>query len=233
MTTYTSIPDTEGFGSVYVNIMSGIAYANYNNYIFIPTAINKIAHRQNTEKMNKFIGFDKYYSPKRIDICEKRSTEVLHDKNTDKWWTKNTIKKIRNYYYTEKKPSKCPYDIAIHIRRGDVKKTTQFKSWYTCSENYETIIKMLKKKYPSFSICIYSEGNLNDFKSLHGPNISFKLNTCLEETFHHFVTAKIFVTAKSNLSYAAAILSENTIYCIPIRNRSYPLSHWNILDYKN
>ena len=92
---------------------------------------------------------------------------------------------------------------------------------------------MLKEKYPSFSICIYSEGDLNDFKNLDGPNISFKLNTCLQETFHHFVTAKILVTAKSNLSYSAAILSKNTIYCIPILNRSRPLSHWNILDYKN
>jgi len=221
--------------------MSGIAYANYNNYIFVPSQFTKMrpAAGNTIKELNKFIGFDKCDTDQQIDISRPRETVVLHDKNTDKWWTEKTLKQIRDYYYTEKKPQECPYDIAIHIRRGDVgygnigywAGKLRYPNRHTCNKNYETIIKMLKKKHPSFSICIYSEGELVDFKSLQGPDISFKLNTCLEETFHHFVTAKILVTSKSNLSYAAAILSENTIYCIPIPHRSLPLSHWNILDY--
>lgn len=50
------------------------------------------------------------------------------------------------------------------------------------------------------------------------------LNTNIEETFHYLVTAKILVTAKSSLSYCAALLNDNLIYYLDFWHK--PLNKW-------
>jgi len=54
------------------------------------------------------------------------------------------------------------------------------------------------------------------------------LNGDLEKTFHDMVTAKVLVTSKSSLSYAAALLSVNAIYYIPFWMK--PLSRWRVIE---
>ena len=68
---------------------------------------------------------------------------------------------------------------------------------------------------------------VDDFKELIGNNISFRLNECIEETFHSLVCAKILVVAKSTFSYSAAILNPNEIYYIKFRHG--PLEHWKVI----
>jgi hypothetical protein len=84
---------------------------------------------------------------------------------------------------------------------------------------------MLQQKYPDYMITIFSEGAEDDFADMVSENVTLKLNGSVTDTFHSFVTAKVLVTAKSSLSYSAAILNENTIYYQDYWHK--PLDHWN------
>jgi hypothetical protein len=91
------------------------------------------------------------------------------------------------------------------------------------------VIEFLKNEHPNLTITIFSEGNLNDFEDLIGDNVFFKLNTCIKETFHSLVKAKVLVMAKSCFSYCAGILNENEIYYQDYFF-SKALNHWKILE---
>ena len=216
------------FGEAYRNILAAIAFSTNNNHIFLPTPFNTtVAHGQDGTSLTKFIGFEGYSRPTQVDIYTSSIRNPLCTNNPESLWTPEALRVMREFYYKEKKCAKCPYDIAIHIRRGDVN-PVDWPSRFTSNAAYREIILLLKKKYPEYSIGIYSEGDLADFKYFKDLGVSFQLNTPLEEVFHHFVTAKILVIAKSSLSFSAAILSENTIYCIPIKYSCFALPKWNI-----
>ena len=113
-------------------------------------------------------------------------------------------------------------DIAIHIRRGDVKKGMNDR--YTNNNIYNVIIEKLIALYPNYKISIYSEGKLEDFHDIQNNNIKIILNQSICQDFHSLVKAKVLVTAKSSFSYSAALLNENTVYYIDFWHKK--LNHW-------
>jgi len=235
MVRYTIAGKRDGFGSQYHGIMAGIAYCKKMNYEYVHTPMSHISHSQNKniKKFNNLIGIP--YSQNKttdIDIIKPNSfTGTNIGKNPDSYFTNDVIKIIRNYYYLNSKPDIEEIDIAIHVRRGDVSDKTcneKIKSRYTSNDYYVKIINFMRKKYPNLKITIFSEGIIDDFKELQDDNISFELNSDLIQSFHSFVKAKVFVMAKSSLSFCAGILNENEIYYIDWWCR--PLNKWNKLS---
>ena len=55
---YTINPRGDGFGAQYLAILSGIAYCNYKNYIYVHTPFIKMEHNTNIKKANEFIGIN-------------------------------------------------------------------------------------------------------------------------------------------------------------------------------
>lgn len=98
---------------------------------------------------------------------------------------------------------------------------------YTSNKRYLDYVRMLKTKFPTYSICIYSQGKIDDFKEIALDNVHFFLDGDIKKTFHDLVTAKILVTSKSSFSYSAALLSTGTVYHLPFWAK--PLGHWNTL----
>ena len=219
---------TDGFGAQYQAILSGIAWADYKNYNYLHIPFSRVGHLQNKNELNelkKFIGIP-YSKNIKSDIIQKYSKEVHYSNNPDKYYTPMVLQKIRNFYYSTDKPKIKNNDyIAIHIRRGDVTKKSPRR--YTDNKYYEKIIKFLKEKYPNKTIKIFSQGNKNDFKEISNSCI-FELNKDLQYTFHSMVVAKVLVTAKSTLSYSAALLNKNTIYYINFSHK--PLKSWHIIN---
>jgi len=222
--TYSIHGKTDGFGAQYQAMLSGIAWAAYKNYNYVHVPFSVMEHNQNINELNKFIGIP-YSINNKSNIVEPYSATVHWSNNPDKYYTPNVIQKIRDFYYSTDKPKIKNNDyIAIHIRRGDV--TKKSPSRYTDIKYYEKIIKFLKEKYPNKKIKIFSQGNKNDFKELANSCI-LELNKDLQYTFHSMVVAKVLVTAKSTLSYSAALLNKNTIYYINFSHK--PLKSWHII----
>ena len=127
-------------------------------------------------------------------------------------------------YNLTKKPDlpyyKNRFNIAIHIRRGDVSENknnswdkNKLKSRYTPNSVYVKCIKDLRKKYknknPTFHI--FSEGEKKDFKELNSKDVILHLNKDIIETFHAFVKADLLVKSNSTFSGIARIYNKNNI----------------------
>ncbi|MDP5015757.1 MAG: hypothetical protein NWQ43_00315 [Dolichospermum sp.] len=125
-------------------------------------------------------------------------------------------------------------NVAIHVRRGDINSSGLYSVRYThnsCILNIlNRIIKVLNDLGLDSSICLYSQGKIEDFGELQNLNINFHLNQCVFTTFHQLVTADIFLMSKSTFSYTAALLSEG----IKIYEHFYhrPLKDWLLVDRK-
>jgi hypothetical protein len=231
---YTIVPpryggNNDGFGAQYHAILSGIAFAASKDLIYVHSPLTKLAHGENVEQLNTFIGIKTSPMASEVDnpTIQPFSDEVHFSERPSQYYTPEVIKRIRNIYFTTEKPTIEANDIAVHIRRGDVM-IGMNEERHTTNKEYKAIIAMLQKEYPSYTITLHSQGNLADFSDLLGENITSKLNEDIRQTFHSFVTAKVLVTAKSSLSYSAAILNEGTVYYQEFWHK--PLDGWKVLN---
>jgi hypothetical protein len=220
---YTVKPPTyDGFGAQYHAVMSGIAYCNREGLTYVHTPFQEIGHHGDTETLNKFIGIPAG-NPQKDMVVEPHSEDVHWSERPSEYYTENVVQQLRDAYYSTDKPDITPPDIAIHIRRGDVKNGDTER--FTSNDAYKKLIDTLHIKYPDYNVIIYSEGKEADFSEIASDKTQFRLNETLTDTFHGLVTAKVLVMAKSSLSYAAAILNENTVYYQDFWHK--PLDHWN------
>jgi hypothetical protein len=231
MQLYTIAGKKDGFGSQYQAVMSGIALCEKKGYTYVHTPFKEIEHGANVDEMNTFIGLknDKVYDESQLKnmITEEYSSEVHRSEKPSEYYTETVLKKIRDAYYSTEKPKISDIDIAIHIRRGDVKSDDP-DGRFISNTAYLKIINSLKKKYPRYKILIFSQGAPDDFKELGLEETSFRLNEPIPTTFHSLVSAKVLVMSKSSLSYAAALLNRNKVYYQPFWHKS--LDNWTNID---
>lgn len=226
-TYYTIKGKSDGFGAQYQAILSGIAYCNYKNYIYVHTPIRTLEHNVDINKANEFIGINtnsqEYNTNCKIE--EHAYENKVHlCKTPSIYYTDKVLDYIRKCYYSTAKPCVDLVDIAIHIRRGDVT-TTSYKERYINNNNYKKIITKLNTKYPTYTITIFSEGKYDDFSDLGLEEKCFKLNTDVFETFHSLVCAKVLIQAISSFSYCAGLINQNTVYHFDKFSHK-KLDHW-------
>lgn len=209
---YTIQGKRDGFGAQYQAIMSGIAYCEKTNSTYVHTPFQEIAHGCNPSRANNFVGIHTQPSKAGLSkiVAKKYFDEVHYCKNPSEYYTDKVLEKLRKFYYLNEKPFVGDIDIAIHIRRGDVGK--HFATRYTDNDVYIQFIQQFKRKYPEYTIVIFSEGKYQDFKHLGLGKECFRLNLDVFETFHSLVSAKVLVQAKSSFSYCAGLLNANTVY---------------------
>lgn len=207
---------TDGFGAQYWANMTCIAHCRNNNFIYRHSPYIRIAHyrieRQlNVKELNDFTGLKSDEDDDLTrEIDDKRAWIFPWARDNDKWFTPEVCKEIRDMYYSTPKPDdiiKC--DVAIHIRRGDVKEGS---GRFIPISHYKQVIEKFKRVNPDFKIVIFSEGELEDFRELFQDNVDFHLNEEIKMTFHSMVMAPHLVLGKSCYSLCAAILSTNQIY---------------------
>ena len=116
--------------------------------------------------------------------------------------------------------------VAIHIRRGDVRKDNRWSFRYTPNEYYINVIKKILEKYKNAKIHVFSQSdsqeNFNEFIKL---GCFLHLDSELVEIWNYFIQSDILVLASSAFSIVPAILNENKI--IYIWNKYFkPLKNW-------
>lgn len=124
-------------------------------------------------------------------------------------------------------------NVSIHIRRGDVDSSrggrfTDNKCYYNILTD---ILSVLDSLQLSASIHLYSQGVVEDFSELREFNLSYHLDECPFETFHHLVSTDLLVMSKSSFSYSAALLSSSIKLYQPFWHK--PLADWIVVDTKS
>jgi hypothetical protein len=245
---FTSEGKSDGFGSQLQACFSLIAYCAYKNYTYIHRPFSTMHH--NDEKlnnfpklMNDFVNLEhKFKSINNISNFEssqlfkfKEGYMVHGSLHPEFFYNDSVLNEIRSCYYSSPKPnidhiySNNNYNIALHIRRGDVSKSVNVQR-YTPNDRYIEILK--NQKLPENTMLhIFSEGSREDFEDIIKvyPNILLHLNTNIQVTFHCLVKSDMLILSKSSFSYSAALLNENTVNATIIKTWWHkPLKHWVI-----
>jgi len=219
----------DGFGSQFEGMMANYFYAQKEHLKFCPTVWNSMTHDINATEMFDFVG-GRNYGP-----IAPMNTYHPTDK-TRMWRDKRTVDKMyevwdfaRKQYDSTPKPDLTWFDdehldIALHIRRGDVRKGR--KRWRPLSV-YNECITSLKRFYgnsaKSMRFHILSEGDLADFREITDvhPGMTWHLNDDVKLSYHHMVMADVLVPALSAFSRTAAFLSKNKVYFLEGRKENY------------
>ena len=128
------------------------------------------------------------------------------------------------------------YNVAIHVRRGDVNKKEYPDRW-TDQNVYATISRHICKSHPTANIHVFSEGdNEEGWKALEQVSdtcgsVSFHLYENEFDVWAHFVAADAVVTSRSTFSYVPALISGGEIYA-PEWGHA-PLEHWHAFNNEN
>jgi hypothetical protein len=154
------------------------------------------------------------------------------------------IEEIKKKFYTStaRMKDKLSYsdqffNIAIHIRRGDIQKGQESKNpnltmrWLN-NRYYEKILNKILvtlKQTKPIAIYIFSEGTDKEFKGYQ--NMQLCLGMPEMDSFLHLVSADLLITSKSSFSYKPALLSNGIKICPRNFWHSYPRSNeWILVD---
>lgn len=195
-------------------------------------------NKNEIERINKII--NSYGGTKTIFIAEQ--DQFYHDQY-------GVIDDIQKKFYSSPERqnnqliySKNNYNVAIHIRRGDIIQNIEHKNSNLTmryqSNTYfinalESALKYLKNKN-NIHIYLFSQGTIEDFREFKKFN---NLHLCLsmnaQDSFLHMVYADALITSKSSFSYKPALLNRGIKFVPDNFWHGYPdKDDWIILDEK-
>jgi len=162
----------------------------------------------------------------------------------DQFGVMSTIKKkFYNASFDKKNNllySENSYNIAIHVRRGDIVSGQETKNpnllmrWQDKAyfENVLTAVLAKLQSRKPIAIYLFSQGALEDFKEFdHFENINYCLEMNAQDSFLHMVYADLLITSKSSFSYKPALLSNGLKICPANFWHGYPIAKdWILAD---
>ncbi|RYU93717.1 hypothetical protein [Emticicia agri] len=132
------------------------------------------------------------------------------------------------------------FNIAIHIRRGDIvagqkNKDSNLLSRWQDNNYFEKVLSNALgyiKPIKPVAIYLFSQGDSRDFKEFHKFN---NLHLCLDmntqSSFLHMVYSDLLITSKSSFSYKPALLNNGIKICPKDFWHGYPKSKdWILVD---
>ncbi len=114
------------------------------------------------------------------------------------------------------------FNIAIHIRRGDVAAMkqsgdTNWEERWLNNDYYESVLKKVLSAIPTgkkINIYLFSQGNKEDFPEFDQfENIHYCLDVNAYDSFLHMAYADILISSKSSFSYKPALISKEIKIC--------------------
>ena len=145
---------------------------------------------------------------------------------SDQFGVMDDIKK-KFYAAAERKNDKLIYskdffNIAIHVRRGDIvigqeNKNPNLLMRWQGNDYFEKVLHKavdnIKTNKP-IAIYLFSQGEIKDFPEFNEfSNLHFCLDMNAQDSFLHMVNADLLITSKSSFSYKPALLSKGVKIC--------------------
>ena len=172
------------------------------------------------------------FSKKTIFIFQRAHFHTYGNRNANQYLL---IKdKIRTDFFTQPKlkinTPKNKLFIVVHIRRGDVsihKNKDRYTGNNIVEAKLKSLILALDTLNIAYEICIVSQGDIADFGNL-SKIATLNINKSVFDDFALMVQADILFTAKSALSYTAALLSNGIIIYEPFYHKN--LKNWVVYE---
>jgi hypothetical protein len=216
----TNAPRTDGFGAQYAALISVYSWSKLHGVPFCVTTWQRHEHRtqSNSSALFAFVGGHFYGPPASADttravekhmqlaIMLKRGNGTVSIWNpvVRQWYWHAT--KPRLSWFTSHPEREQRHDLVVHVRRGDVGAHSQGR-FLNNGLTAVCVMGALAQLPTGTQVHVSSQGRIEDFGALKRvPNVHFRLNEPLMETFHHMASASSLVIAASTLSATAAFL---------------------------
>lgn len=226
--------DFLGFGDGIVTVDELLS----DNYKKVRLPLFDQSNFNEVELVKKII--DSYSDKKVVFVVEQ--DQFYHDQF-------GLIEEIKQKFYNAKARtsdnllySKSNFNIAIHVRRGDItvgqltKNPNLLMRWQ--DNDYfinvlDQVVKNLDIDKPIF-VYLFSQGKPEDFPEfLKIDNLQFCLDMNATDSFLHMVNADLLITSKSSFSYNPALLCNGIKICPTDFWHGYPIDNdWIIADEK-
>jgi hypothetical protein len=217
-----------GFGEGEIRVKSLIKEKKYKKRT-LPFFYN-----EHEKEVNKSI-IKSYNGEKIIFLCEQDQFLIdfynVSDDMKRKFYSAPYRKNDKIIYSNDN------YNVALHIRRGDIvtKDNSEFNFRYQENDYFENVLKnALSYIKTDKKICIYlfSQGKEEDFIELSKfPNVIFCFNMSAMESFLHMVYSDLLIISKSSFSYIPALISNNLKICPKNFWHGYPEDeNWIMVD---
>lgn len=133
---------------------------------------------------------------------------------------------------------KAHYNIAVHIRRGDIMTdptNPNLSMRFLANEYYERVLEQVINKIDTskeIHIWLFSQGDPDNYKEFNRfNNIHWCLDMSPQDSFLHMVYADMLITSKSSFSYKPALISNGIKVCPKDFWHSYPTTDdWIFAD---
>jgi hypothetical protein len=241
---FTSEERVDGFGSQFQTLLHIIYYSSVNNAEYIHIPIQTIEHNylndpQYVKTLEEFMCVKMFKSIHDIDtscISNVRNITSAECRNyfqqdVDRAMSHISLITYKSIFWNsinENHYNNNKFNIAIHIRRGDVQPDYN-GGRYTSNDFYLIQMQYLCEKYKDRAILfhIFSEGFESEFECFKTQNTVLHLNEDVKTTFIGLVTSDVLVQSKSSFSYVAGLLSKGIVYHISFWHP--PLSSWILI----
>lgn len=132
------------------------------------------------------------------------------------------------------------YNIAIHVRRGDIMvdpNNPNLRMRYISNEYFIDVLKQVLEKVQTDKpkhVYFFSQGKPEDYPEFQEvDNLHWCLDMGAQESFLHMVYADVLITSKSSFSYKPALLNKNLKVCPQNFWHGYPKTEdWVLVDDK-
>lgn len=222
-----------GFGENEINAESLIREKGYKK-VALP-----LFDEHNKKEINRIKGIIASYQNKKIVFIAEQDQDyqeqigVIEDIKMKFRQAKHRKEDILIY-------AKDTFNIAIHVRRGDIGNGQQNKNpnllmrWQDNSyfqKVLSTVVENLKTD-KQIGIYLFSQGNRNEFAEFEKfDNVHFCLHMNAQESFIHMVFADLLITSKSSFSYKSALLNSGIKICPSDFWHGYPNNEvWILAD---
>jgi len=220
----------DGFGSLLLSSISGMAFAKIKGYNYIHTEFSGIKlldkpDVQNTdlERANllirdiiKNLGYRMRVADDEGVVQASYYVPII-EQGVDLYYTDEFLKKLQDSY-SMKKPSyykNDTFNIAIHIRRGhDIFKNEDIQARIIPNEVYENIIKIFQQFYSEATIHIFSWTNPN--LNIDNKNVVYHITESGDkflDDFNGLVHSDILVAGSSTFSLSAGMFNKGLVLC--------------------
>jgi hypothetical protein len=249
------LPRGDGFGTHVVVLLAALAYCRFENTTYVHYPWSSVGHKPTnmssmdwSTDLQNFIGLSQPELQYSDDLGPVPAVLWLRGVQLapDTYYTDEFLASMRSRYLGSGYPrTNSPsfqsthnrLRVAVHIRRGDVERGAMMARY---TNNTETAVFMRRAEADvrsqghdgPVSFHVYSEGVADKFADLiiafGEKNVFLHLDEDLKTSFHDMVSADVLIMAKSSFSYAAALLSNGTVYAQPFWLKAR--RQWRLLE---
>lgn len=161
----------------------------------------------------------RYFQVKHCHFLTDRNPDLYQRfrKPLLKAWQQNG--KEKNLLFNEE-----VFNVAIHVRRGDVSAKTPVR--FTSGKKINELIRRIQSclENRDHKIWIFCISDEPDLKALEGDGVRLISNLNIFDVFDHLISADMLVTSKSSVGYLPAVIGNGIVLYEPFWHQ--PMSDW-------